>query len=522
MVRNSCLEHELLERLRIEKLNHEISHRNEMILNTISEGIFGFDNNFTVQFINPAASNMLGYSVEEILSKKNIHNLFHHTKPDGSPYPQEECPIYSGVMNGQCYKIEGEFFWKKDGTPFPVEYTVTPVIENDFLSGVVVVFRDVSEKIKHEKLLKEASQRFEAIFNQTFQFIGLLSPEGILLEANQSSLAVSGINPSEVIGRPFWEGPWWSHSPTLQLKLKESIQKALKKEFIRFEASHPTSSDELITVDFSLKPLLDENGEVVLLIPEGRDITYIKKIEKEHQDMLEKLQEVDKIRRNFVSTLTHDLRTPLIAQKRVLRLLEKDIVLSQDKGLSSLIKGFSQNNTDLLQMVNNLLVTYELEDGQIKPLWMSIDLSALAQEIFDELQVVFAEKEIHLEIKIPKTLPFIEADSMLLKRLFRNLIGNAVANIPPNSKITWTASEWKGYIDLSIADNGPGIPTDLMPYLFSRHLSGSTTKRKIGSGLGLYICKMISELHNGTIRVDSTPTTGTIVSVTLPIKRSLP
>jgi PAS domain S-box-containing protein len=377
--------------------------------------------------------------------------------------------------------------------------------------------QDITERLKIEKTAQEHARRFEAIFNQTYQFIGLLSPQGILLEVNHTA----EIQPEAVLGKPFWETPWWSHSITLQKKVKESIAIANSGTFVRFEATHPTPSGEFINVDFSLKPLLDENGEVKLLIPEGRDITYIKKIEKEHHNMLEKLQEVDKMRRNFVSTLTHDLRTPLIAQKRVLNLLQNNPVISQDQELSFLIKDFLQNNAGLLQMVNNLLVTYELEDGQIKPIWNPVNLYKLTQECFNELQSVLEEKGILIENKIPPMLQPIEADEMLLKRLFRNLIGNAVANIPANCQITLLASDWGTYIDLSVKDNGPGIPEELIPYVFSRYLSGSTTRRKIGSGLGLYICKMISELHNGTIRVDSTPTTGTTMSITLPIQRPI-
>lgn len=513
---NSLLEKELAERQLVERELREVTRRMQLILDAMGEGIFGFDGRGKVQFINPSAASMLGCPVEEILAMEQTHAIFHHTKADGTPYPQEECIIRLAAHEGVYKKIDHELFWRKDGTSFPVEYSATPVFQEDRLEGVVVVFRDITEKLTQERLLREASMRFKAIFHQSFQFIGLMSPDGKLLEANQSALKAAGIRAEDVINRFFWETPWWSHSTDLQQQVKDAVHRASRNEFIRFEATHPTPSGEEITVDFSLKPLLDENGNVALLIPEGRDITYIKKIEEEHREMVVQLRETARMRRTFVSTLTHDLRTPLIAQKRVLSSLQNETAISEDVRLSSLIKGFLQNNTDLLQMVNNLLETYELEDGRIKLFPERIDLYQLAQGCCLELQEILETKGIVLDNNIASDFSLLEADVLLLKRLFHNLISNAISNIPSGSRISLEALDWGKCVDISVKDNGPGISEDLIPHLFTRYLSGASTRKKIGSGLGLYICKMISELHGGTIRVDSSPQAGTTVSFTLP------
>lgn len=121
--------------------------------------------------------------------------------------------------------------------------------------------------------LRESERRFRAIFDQTFQFIGLMRPDGTLIEANRTALEFIGVAASDVIDKPFWETPWWSHSPELQKRLAEAVRAAARGEFVRFEASHPVPGGGLKYVDFSLKPVMDEAGRVVLLIPEGRDIT---------------------------------------------------------------------------------------------------------------------------------------------------------------------------------------------------------------------------------------------------------
>jgi PAS domain S-box-containing protein len=142
------------------------------------------------------------------------------------------------------------------------------------------LLREIEERRATETALRESERRFRAIFDQTFQFMGLMALDGTLLEANRASLEFVGAE-KDVIGKPFWETPWWMHSPELQEKLREAVKKAVEGEFVRFETTHPAADGNLHFVDFSLKPVLDETGKVVMLIPEGRDITERKRAEDE-------------------------------------------------------------------------------------------------------------------------------------------------------------------------------------------------------------------------------------------------
>ncbi len=129
--------------------------------------------------------------------------------------------------------------------------------------------------------LQASENRFRAIFEQTFQLIGLMTPNGTLIAANDSSLEMLGIEDANaVIGQPFWETPWWSHSLELQEQLKDAISRAAEGELVRFEATHPAFDGILHHIDFSIKPVKDENDQTILLIPEGRDITERKQFEE--------------------------------------------------------------------------------------------------------------------------------------------------------------------------------------------------------------------------------------------------
>ncbi len=138
-----------------------------------------------------------------------------------------------------------------------------------------------AERQRTETALRESEQKFRAIFDNMFQLIGLLSPAGILLEANPASLTVAGLEIEDVVGKPFWEAPWWQVSPETQLQLQQAIARAAKGEFVRYEVEVFGINQTIIPIDFSLRPIFDESEQIVLLIPEGRDLREAKRRELE-------------------------------------------------------------------------------------------------------------------------------------------------------------------------------------------------------------------------------------------------
>ena len=139
---------------------------------------------------------------------------------------------------------------------------------------------DITERKQAELALRESEEKFRAIFNQAIQFIGLLQPDGMILEINQTALNFAGVTREEAIGKPFWETKWWSISPETQSELELAIAAASAGAFMRYEVDVIGQDNQIVTIDFSLRPISNPQGQVTLLIAEGRDISDRKALEQ--------------------------------------------------------------------------------------------------------------------------------------------------------------------------------------------------------------------------------------------------
>jgi PAS domain S-box-containing protein len=156
---------EHLERRKAEEALEQLSRQNELILNSAGEGIFGLDLDGKLTFVNSSAAQMLGYRVREIMGKHG-HKVWHHSRSDGSPYPEAECPICAACKDGIIRRMKNEIFWKKDGTSFPVAYTSTPILESGKLIGSVVTFSDITKRRKEEEELRKHRQHLRKLVEE--------------------------------------------------------------------------------------------------------------------------------------------------------------------------------------------------------------------------------------------------------------------------------------------------------------------------------------------------------------------
>jgi PAS domain S-box-containing protein len=138
--------------------NNELTHLmelNALILDSVGEGVYGIDKDGTTTFSNPAAEKITGWTKQDLMDK-NSHSVWHHSHANGQHYDAEDCPIYAALHDGLIHHEQEEVFWRKDGSSVAVEYTSTPMMNGRKIVGAVVVFKDISQRIKHEKSLQAA------------------------------------------------------------------------------------------------------------------------------------------------------------------------------------------------------------------------------------------------------------------------------------------------------------------------------------------------------------------------------
>lgn len=158
---------DITDQIRAEEQLRSLMRQSNSVLESVGDGIYGIDLDGNVTVVNPAAAQMLGFRPEEMLGR-NMHDLIHHTRADGSPYPEEDCPIRGSLQDLTTIRVANEVFWRKDGTPFPVEYVARPQIETPDAEGgegsaeegsravgVVVAFTDISERNALDRMKDE-------------------------------------------------------------------------------------------------------------------------------------------------------------------------------------------------------------------------------------------------------------------------------------------------------------------------------------------------------------------------------
>jgi len=210
---------------------------------------------------------------------------------------------------------------------------------------------------------------------------------------------------------------------------------------------------------------------------------------------------IDRQRQDFVSRLTHDLRTPLVAADRMLGLLQDGVLGEISPEIREALTIMGRSNRNLLEMVNKLLDVYRYESGSKTINLQPLNLSELIDQAVQELRSIAISKNLELIADLDMNQPCqIKGDRLELLRVFNNLIGNAL-KFTESGNIRVSLNLEGSETIIAIADTGAGIPTEEQPFLFQRFRQGNHQKQ--GSGLGLYLSHYIISAHDGKILVKS-------------------
>ncbi|QQE63386.1 sensory box protein [Leptolyngbya sp. BL0902] len=378
--------------------------------------------------------------------------------------------------------------------------------------------QELEDRIRQRTAELQASeQKFRAIFNNTFQFTGLMTPDGILLEANQTALDFAGLQPQDVLHKPLWQSHWWSLSVAEQQRLQAAVAQAAQGKFMRYELDFRGRQDSVVTVDFSIRPLQDLTGRVVLLIPEARDISDRKQMEAQLRASNDRLAEANRelsratrLKDEFMATMSHELRTPLSSILGMAQALRHEIYGSLSERQHHAIGIIERSGRHLLALINDVLDLAKIESGKMDLRLAPLTLRDLCDSSLSFVQPQAREKHIQMSVHLDQAPVHIEADELRLKQALINLMDNAVKFTPAGGRVSLTVEADAdagptALLRFIVADTGPGIAPADYSRLFESfvQLDSSLTREHGGTGLGLALVKRITEMHGGQVTVES-------------------
>ncbi len=508
-----CTGIDVTERKRAEEKLARLNLQNELILSSAAEGILGLDLQGNHTFVNPAAARMLGYEVEELLGRPS-HSTWHHTKPDGSPYPKEECEIYTAYRDGAVHRTSTEVFWRKDGTSFPVEYASTPINEQGLVAGAVVTFADITERKQAEESLRQSEERFRVLFEQAADCILLLeiTPEGIpvIRDANNATFRLLGYERDELIGQPVSLIEAAPDASELVDERRKHVLSRLGTTI--FEARHRCKDGTIRDFECSVTEM--QIGSKTLAISVERDITERKQAEEDLKKTLADLERSNKELEQFAYVASHDLQEPLRMVSSYTQLLERRYKDKLDADAKEFI-AYAVDGANRMQRLIQDLLAYSRVSSRGRPLTPT-DCNAVLGHVRINLSVAIEESNARVT---HDELPIVMADETQLVQVFQNLIGNAIkfcSEEPPRIHVSAEKNE-KEWI-FSVRDNGKGIDPQYHERIFVIFQRLQGKGEYPGTGIGLAICKRIIERHGGRIWVESEYGKGSTFYFTIPVR----
>jgi PAS domain S-box-containing protein len=471
----------------------------EALLDAVLDPTVAIDDHGEIVLASASVERVFGWRPDELIGR-NVRMLMpepHHSAHDGY-LANYRATGHTGIL-GRTRRFTVPH---RDGHELEIELSVSRAEMPDGGRPLFIgSFRDVTERVLAERRLEDRERRLRSIFEGSFQFFGLLDIEGRVLEANRTALESAGLELADVVGRPFWETRWWSVSEESRAQLRDAIARAREGECVRFETVHRGSGDDVLIVDFSLKPLLDAEGRPALLIPEGRDITALKRAQRAETAMLRALASIGE----SAAMLAHEIKNPITAVNLALRAVARQLGTDDAAVLQDLV-GRLQRLERTMRRTLSFARPLDIAPRRVR-------VAQLVDDVLSEVRPELERQGTRAECLVPDDL-FLSADPQLMGELLTNLLRNAREALGNGGRVRVAAERRAGdRLRLTVDDDGPGIPPQIAKDLFRPFV----TSRHAGTGLGLAFCRKVAEAHGGTIDVERSELGGARFTLSLPM-----
>ena len=503
----------------------------ELLLNSTSEAIYGADTRGICTFVNPACVRMLGYESERDLIGKNIHELIHHSHPDGTPYPKEQCRVWLASQHGQGTHVDDEVHWRADGSSFAVEYWSHPMRRDGQHVGTVVAFVDITERRQAQAELRQ----FKTTLDLTQDCVFMFDPETLrFFYVNQGAVQQVGYDVDELLRMtPVDIKPDFDED---RFRTLIAPMLAGGPPSLNLETQHRHKDGHDIDVEILIQYIAPA-GEHPRFIALVRDITERKRAEQALRQLNDDLEQrvqartaelvsakedaerANHAKSEFLSRMSHELRTPLNAILGFAQLLG---LRAADPGESAHVREILNAGRHLLTLIDEVLDLARVESGHLTVSPEPVAVLPLVQDCLALLRPQAEARRIRLLDPSPQCAVHVRADRTRLKQVLLNLLSNAVKyNLPAGTISVACVAEpgaGPGMLRLRVHDTGAGLTAEQLGRLFVPFERLDAEAKQIqGTGIGLALSKRLVELMGGTIGVESTPGAGSTFWLQLPL-----
>lgn len=494
------------------------------IMEAAPDALVVVDSQGQIAYINSQTEHVFGYDREELLGK-TIEVLIPERFRESHLRQRDE---YVAHPRKRPMGIGMELWGRrKDGSEFPVEIALSPIRTEESML-ITAAIRDITERKKASEALSESQERFERAFEFAATGMALVSLEGRWLRVNRALCKILGYSEQELLEKSFQD-----HTHPDDLEKSEEAYRKLNSgelETYQMENRYRHEDGHVVWAWLSVSLVHHQKGAPLYAIAQIQDITERKRIEQEVRDrsaelerMNQHLQEIDRLKDEFVNTAAHELRTPLTSVMGYAEFLEEDfegqLCLKHREFVSQIQAGARR----LQRIVDDMLDFARLEAETLKLNLQSADLAQVIRTELESLRPQAKAAQLELLTRGLDSPVMAEIDPKRIGQVILNLVGNAIKFTRRGGSITVTLAHGPTEARIEVADSGIGISPQDQQHLFKKffRVDQSNTREKGGTGLGLSITKALIEAHGGTIGASSEQGVGSTFWVTLPLVSKL-